>query len=111
MSSGQVKQLVAASQEQVETGTELADRAGQAMNDVVHEIKRVSQLVVDIAGAMQEQSSGVSQVGAAIAQLDQATQQNAALVEETAAASQSLDEQARHLVASVARFRITAMPA
>jgi methyl-accepting chemotaxis protein len=102
----QIKQLIAASTEQVHTGTELADRAGHAMGEVVHEIKRVSQLVVDIANAMQEQSTGVGQVGEAIAQLDQTTQQNAALVEETAAASQSLDEQARHLVASVARFRI-----
>lgn len=107
----QVKQLIAASQEQVGAGTALADRAGQAMSDVVREIKHVSQLVVDIAGAMQEQSTGVSQMGAAIAQLDQTTQQNAALVEETAAASQSLDEQARHLVASVAQFRIGATPA
>ncbi len=107
----QVKQLIAASQEQVGAGTALADRAGQAMSDVVREIKHVSQLVVDIAGAMQEQSAGVSQMGAAIAQLDQTTQQNAALVEETAAASQSLDEQARHLVASVAQFRIGAHPA
>ena len=107
----QVKQLIAASQEQVGAGTALADRAGQAMSDVVREIKHVSQLVVDIAGAMQEQSTGVSQMGAAIAQLDQTTQQNAALVEETAAASQSLDEQARHLVASVAQFRISAHPA
>ncbi len=107
----QVKQLIAASQEQVGAGTALADRAGQAMSDVVREIKHVSQLVVDIAGAMQEQSTGVSQMGAAIAQLDQTTQQNAALVEETAAASQSLDEQARHLVASVAQFRISAQPA
>ena len=81
------------------------------MGEVVHKIKRVSQLVIDIAGAMQEQSTGMSQMGAAIAQLDQTTQQNAALVEETAAASQSLDEQARHLVASVAQFRISARPA
>ncbi|MGI9217982.1 MAG: methyl-accepting chemotaxis protein [Hydrogenophaga sp.] len=107
----QIKQLIAASMEQVHAGTDLADRAGSAMGEVVHEIKRVSQLVVDIANAMQEQSTGVGQVGEAIAQLDQTTQQNAALVEETAAASQSLDEQARHLVASVARFRLTAHPA
>ena len=107
----QIKLLVADSLAQVNTGTELADRAGQAMNEVVHEIQRVSQLVVDIAATMQEQSAGMSQVGVAIAQLDQATQQNAALVEETAAASQSLDEQARHLVASVAQFRLSAAPA
>jgi len=102
----QIKQLVAASQEQVGNGTDLADQAGQAMQSVVHEIQRVSQLVMDIAGAMQEQSTGVVQVGAAIAQLDQTTQQNAALVEETAAASQGLDAQARQLMGSVARFRL-----
>ena len=102
----QIKQLIGASMDQVNSGTALADQAGHAMTDVVGAIKRVSQLVVDIATAMQEQSTGVGQVGEAIAQLDQTTQQNAALVEETAAASQSLDEQARHLVASVALFRI-----
>jgi len=104
----QIKQLVAASMEQVNSGTALADQAGHAMTDVVGAIKRVSQLVVDISTAMREQSTGVGQVGEAIAQLDQTTQQNAALVEETAAASQSLDHQARHLVASVALFRIDA---
>jgi len=104
----QIKQLVAASMEQVNSGTALADQAGHAMTDVVGAIKRVSQLVVDISTAMREQSTGVGQVGEAIAQLDQTTQQNAALVEETAAASQSLDDQARSLVASVALFRIDA---
>jgi methyl-accepting chemotaxis protein len=102
----QIKQLIEASVDQVGSGTELADQAGHAMTEVVASIRRVNQLVVDIAGAMQEQSTGVTQMGEAITQLDQATQQNAALVEETAAASQSLDDQARELVASVAVFRI-----
>ena len=73
---------------------------------VVYAAGTVGALVVDIASAMQEQSTGVTQMGEAITQLDQATQQNAALVEETAAASQSLDDQARELVASVAAFQI-----
>ena len=102
----QIKQLIQASVDQVGSGTQLADQAGASMTEVVGAIRRVSQLVVDIAGAMQEQSIGVSQMGEAITQLDQATQQNAALVEETAAASQSLDDQARELVASVSVFRI-----
>ena len=102
----QIKQLIEASVDQVGTGAALADQAGHAMTGVVASIRRVNQLVVDIAGAMQEQSTGVSQMGEAITQLDQATQQNAALVEETAAASQSLDDQARELVASVAAFQI-----
>jgi methyl-accepting chemotaxis protein len=103
----QIKQLVTASMDQVNSGTAQADQAGRAMTDVVSAIKRVSELVVDISTAMQEQSTGVGQVGEAIAQLDQTTQQNAALVEETAAASSSLDDQARHLVVSVGQFRIS----
>jgi methyl-accepting chemotaxis protein len=106
----QIKQLITASLDQVNSGTALADQAGNTMTDVVAAIKRVSQLVVDISTAMQEQSTGVSQVGEAITQLDQTTQQNAALVEETAAASQSLDEQARQLVTSVEVFRIHGGP-
>jgi methyl-accepting chemotaxis protein len=106
----QIKQLITASLDQVNSGTALADQAGNTMTDVVAAIKRVSQLVVDISAAMQEQSTGVSQVGEAITQLDQTTQQNAALVEETAAASQSLDEQARQLVTSVEVFRIHGGP-
>jgi methyl-accepting chemotaxis protein len=102
----QIRELIAASLEQVNSGMAQADRAGAAMNGVVASIRRVSQLVADIASAMQEQSTGVTQVGAAIAQLDQTTQQNAALVEETAAAAQGLDEQARQLVASTALFRL-----
>jgi methyl-accepting chemotaxis protein len=102
----QIKQLIEASVDQVGTGAALADQAGAAMTGVVASIRRVNQLVVDIASAMQEQSTGVTQMGEAITQLDQATQQNAALVEETAAASQSLDDQARELVASVAAFQI-----
>jgi methyl-accepting chemotaxis protein len=103
----QIKQLVTASMEQVDSGSALADQAGHAMTEVVGAIQRVSQLVVDISTAMQEQSTGVGQVGEAIAQLDQTTQQNAALVEETAAASQSLDDQARELVGAVGQFRIS----
>ena len=102
----QIKLLIEASVDQVGTGTELADQAGSAMTEVVAAIRRVNQLVVDIAAAMQEQSTGVNQMGEAITQLDQATQQNAALLEESAAASQSLDDQARELVASVAVFQI-----
>jgi methyl-accepting chemotaxis protein len=52
-------------------------------------IKKVSDIVAEMAAASREQASGIEQVNKAILQMDQVTQQNAALVEQTAAASHS----------------------
>jgi hypothetical protein len=64
---------------------------------VVHSVKRVSEIIGEIAAATNEQSSGISQVNTAVTELDRVTQQNAALVEESAAASESLKQQALRL--------------
>ena len=69
------------------------------MGEVVSAIQKVTQLVNDIDGASNEQSTGMDQVGKAITQIDQATQMNAALVEEMAAATERLKSQAQELVA------------
>jgi methyl-accepting chemotaxis protein len=76
------------------------------MQEIVHSIKRVSDIVGEITLASSEQSIGVNQVGEAVTQMDQATQQNSALVEEMAAAAMGLRRQAQELVASVALFHL-----
>jgi methyl-accepting chemotaxis protein len=55
-------------------------QAGAAMDDIVNQVRRVTDLVAEISSASLEQSSGVGQVNQAVAQMDQVTQQNAALV-------------------------------
>jgi len=102
----EVRSLVAASAERVERGTSLIDQAGQTMEQIVGSIQQVSDIVQAISAASVQQSEGVAQMGQAISQIDQATQQNAALVEQSAAAAESLSERARHLVQSVASFRL-----
>jgi len=72
------------------------------MDDIVHSIRRVTDIMAEISVASQEQSQGVTQVGQAVTQMDLATQQNAALVEESAAAAESLRQQAHQLVQAVA---------
>ncbi|MDD0838758.1 methyl-accepting chemotaxis protein [Curvibacter sp. HBC61] len=104
----EIKSLIGDSVAQVEQGTQLVDRAGQTMQEVVLAIKQVSDVVGDISAASVEQNTGVSQIGQAVNQLDQTTQQNAALVEESAAAAQALDQQARELVAAVSVFKLAA---
>jgi methyl-accepting chemotaxis protein len=102
----EIKRLISTSVERVEQGSALVDRAGSTMQEVVSSIRRVNDIVAEISAASTEQSGGVAQVGQAVAQMDQATQQNAALVEESAAAAESLRSQAKHLIDSVAVFRL-----
>jgi methyl-accepting chemotaxis protein len=71
-------------------------------------VKKVSDIVAEIAAASREQSSGIDQVNKAVIQMDEVTQQNAALVEEATAASQSMADQARHLNEMMARYRLGA---
>jgi methyl-accepting chemotaxis protein len=103
----EIKQLISTSVQRVEQGTALVDQAGTTMSEVVHAIRRVTDIVGEISAASGEQASGVSQVGNAVTQMDQTTQQNAALVEEMAAAASSLRSQARALVEVMEVFRIT----
>jgi len=102
----EIKALISASVERVGHGTQLVDRAGVTMTEIVASIVRVTDIMGEISAASTEQSSGVGQVGDAIAQMDQATQQNAALVEESAAAADSLRKQAQELVQAVSVFKL-----
>jgi len=104
----EIKLLINASVERVETGSALVDKAGVTMADVVTSIKRVTDIMGEISAASTEQSLGVGQVGEAVIQMDQVTQQNAALVEEMAAAASSLRSQAQALVQTVAVFKLGA---
>ena len=68
-------------------------------------MKKVTDIVAEIAAASHEQSAGIEQVNKAVMQLDELTQQNAALVEEASAASQAMAEQARGLNSNLQRYR------
>ena len=104
----EIKALINTSVQRVEQGTQLVDKAGATMADIVSAISRVTDLMAEISAASQEQSQGVAQVGEAVTQMDQTTQQNAALVEESAAAAGALRKQAQDLVQAVAVFQLPA---
>ncbi|WP_082536198.1 MULTISPECIES: methyl-accepting chemotaxis protein [unclassified Roseateles] len=107
----EIKALIGASVERVEAGNTLVGEAGRTMDEVVGQVKRVSDLISEISAASSEQSKGIGQIGDAVNQLDQVTQQNAALVEESAAAAESLRMQATQLAETVAAFKLDAAAA
>ncbi|WP_307732022.1 methyl-accepting chemotaxis protein [Massilia antarctica] len=104
----EIKGLIGSSVEQVEAGSKLVNEAGSTMDDIVQSIRRVTDIMGDIAAASQEQTLGIEQINQAVAQMDQVTQQNAALVEEAAAASEAMQDQARQLAAVVSVFKLNA---
>ncbi|MGA0611513.1 methyl-accepting chemotaxis protein [Caldimonas sp. KR1-144] len=102
----EIKTLIGASVEKVDSGAKLVQDAGGAMNEIVASVRRVSDIIGEITAAAAEQSDGIGQVNSAVTNLDQMTQQNAALVEQSAAAAESLKEQAQRLQQAVAVFRL-----
>jgi methyl-accepting chemotaxis protein len=102
----EIKTLITDSVAKVEDGSELVDRAGQTLRAIMTSVKKVSDIVAEMAAAAREQASGIEQVNKAILQMDQVTQQNAALVEETAAASHSMGDQAQELQRLMGFFKL-----
>jgi methyl-accepting chemotaxis protein len=104
----EIKTLISDSVQKVGEGTHQVAQAGATMEEIVSSIRRVADIVGEIASASREQSTGIAQINQAVTQLDGVTQQNAALVEETSAASSALQEQARELAALAASFKLDA---
>ena len=104
----EIKGLITDSVEKVETGTAQVHQAGQTINEVVLQVRKVNDLIAEISASSTEQSQGVGQINVAVTQLDQTTQQNAALVEETSAAAESLRQQAQQLTQAVSAFKTAA---
>lgn len=101
-----IKALISDSVGRIRSGNELADRSGATMKDVVTAIKRVNDIMAEIAAASVEQATGLDEISKAVNQMDDMTQQNAALVEQAAAAAESLLSQAEQLTSHVAAFQI-----
>jgi methyl-accepting chemotaxis protein len=102
----EIKALIQDSVRKVHEGSALVTQSGQMLELIVASVKKVTDIVGEIAAASREQSSGIEQVNKAVMQMDEMTQQNAALVEQSTAASQSMAEQARALSQTMERYRV-----
>jgi methyl-accepting chemotaxis protein len=87
------------------SSVEVAERAGEMLNQIVPDIQKTAELVQEISAASNEQNTGAEQVNKAIQQLDQVIQQNASVSEEMAAGAEELASQAEQLQSLVAFFK------
>jgi methyl-accepting chemotaxis protein len=104
----EIKELIQDSVRKIEDGSVLVTQSGDTLEKIVASVKKVSDIVAEIAAASREQSSGIEQVNRAVMQMDELTQQNAALVEQATASSQAMAEQVRSLNQMLDRYRVVA---
>ncbi|MCP1726467.1 methyl-accepting chemotaxis protein [Natronospira proteinivora] len=102
----EIKDLINDSVGKIKNGSQLVEESGKTLEGIVENVRRVTEIVAEIAAASNEQASGIDQVNRAVMQMDEVTQQNASLVEETAAASRSMQEQAAQLLERMAFFSL-----
>ena len=104
--ANEIKDLIHDSVGKVRNGSELVQKSGETLEEIVEGVKKTTEIVAEIAAASNEQASGIEQVNNAVMQMDEVTQQNAAVVEQTAASSGSMKEQAERLLERVAFFEL-----
>ncbi len=104
----EIKTLIGASVEQVGEGTELVNRSGDTLRGIIGAVKRVTDVVGEIAVASREQAQRVEEVNRAMIRMDEATQSNAAQTEELSATAGHLSASAREVQSLVGRFKVEA---
>ncbi len=102
----EIKLLIQDSVEKVEVGSKLVDKSGQTLDEIVDVVKKVGDMISEIAAASQEQTAGIAQINQAITNMDDITQRNAALAEEASANSEHLNSQALKMKQQVQFFSI-----
>jgi methyl-accepting chemotaxis protein len=102
----EIKGLIQESLEKVEKGSELVNRSGTTLQAIVGSVKRVTDIVSEIAAASTEQSVGVTQVNTAISQMDHVMQSNSAQTEELSSTAQNLSRQAGRVLELVNTFTL-----
>ena len=104
----EIKALIKGSVRKVENGSMLVTHSGTTLKEIVASVKRVSDIVGEIAAASQEQAVGIEHVGKAMVQMDRVTQSNSAQTEELSATASSLESQSSYLHNLVSRFTLSA---
>ncbi|MEP5612539.1 MAG: methyl-accepting chemotaxis protein [Cyclobacteriaceae bacterium] len=87
-------------------GIEIAQASMDVLSNIVPEIQKASELVMQISTASIEQNSGADQINNAIQNLNNVVQQNAAVAEEMAANSEELNNQANVLSDAISFFTV-----
>lgn len=100
----EIKTLISASSGHVQDGVHKVDGAGKALETVVTQVSRITELVAGISRQSAEQAQGLNEINIGVSQLDAVTQQNASMVEETGSAIRAMSGETVELNRMVGQF-------
>jgi methyl-accepting chemotaxis protein len=101
-------EMIEASVKRADNGVEIAERVGQALEEIAGSTNKVNALLSEITAASSEQATGISQINSGVGELDKVTQQNAGNAEELASSAEETSAQVAALRELVGQFRVNA---
>ncbi|MDW2644370.1 methyl-accepting chemotaxis protein [Citrobacter sp. HN-141] len=102
----EIKALIDESVSHVGSSSQQIHNAGERLEELVNNVRQVSQLMGEIRVAGDEQRKGVSEVTLAVTEMDSTVQQNASLIDDAATRTQVLKEEAEQLALLVSSFKL-----
>jgi methyl-accepting chemotaxis protein len=99
--------LIEESVRNAEGGVSINQEVLRNLEEINEQVKKVGEVMAEIAAASEQQTQGVDQVNSAVDQMNQITQQTAANAEESAGAAKELSGQAEDLQHMVSRFQLS----
>lgn len=104
--AGEIRRLIDTSSQEISGGAQAVKEAEAAIEQVVTQVLKVSDIMEEISTASDEQSSGIAQINTAVSEMDHVTQQNASKVQSISSAAQDLTREALGLANVIAAFRL-----
>ncbi|MBN2656064.1 MAG: HAMP domain-containing protein [Spirochaetales bacterium] len=104
--AAEIAGIIKTSNKKVDEGVDIANKAGETLNEINAAVRKVTALIGEISASSQEQLSSVDQIDKTLSSLDENTQKNAALVEEAASSTEELSSQAQELNTIMQFFKL-----
>lgn len=102
----ETNKIINESAEKTQRGIDLTADTSSALDTIVDNVGKVSDLMSDIAQASIEQSAGAEQVKVGIAQIDEVTNHTSTSSEQCAHAAAELTQESQELSTLVSRFKL-----
>lgn len=104
--AAEIKELINASVEKVNTGTVLVSDSGKLLDEIASSVEKVTAIVEDISHASSIQATGIDEISEAITKIDNLTQQNASLVDKSEISAKVLADESKQLRSQVGFFKL-----
>lgn len=102
----EIKRLISESARNVGESVELVDKTGSAMGEMVVGVSNISDIVINIAEAAEEQAVGLAQIATSVDRLNEVTQQNTTMAQNATKITTDLDSETAQMNDLLMTFRL-----